>query len=700
MLRFGLLAAVICGCVVLLAYHTEGFRQGSVLVLRDKHRQNIVMKSSDYDASVANFVSKLPTKYYIARDARPVHTDMVYDDLVGYGLQARAFKAKYAVVACTDDIKLTAFLRNPDKVVGRGHVRDLANQKIGYVAPQDVIVIRAILMCYDITIADKDLVRFSSYESAAKALGSTGIGTGDIAAVFTFANHNAPDFVRAFRETKIAAYDFEDINAQRARFLLPDGILRNYEFQKTLHKFADRFSVRSTIAFNCVLYCYLQDVPTPYLYDYAIKYFAHNYEMMNYLGSKYTIHPRTRILYDRIDQDAIDRADKNILEQFTTNETLQMTHKPIGNVKGFLNDEKGVFTANTDLIEGIPVAVGDKVVLAAQTRASENGSYVVVGAGAMGAKFKKEAAGVTKANVLEGTCVTNPSILIKDLCESPNDILGDAKVKPDVWDTPCVANTDCPFYQKNTHYKNYRGGCNDGYCEMPLGVERVGYTKHEGEPFCHGCADPNNPRCCKRGGKDYAFAFDEYERLNAPTIVERFAMQPASTEPADGWYLMGDYYDVKKPGVYHYEDDNETVGLALKKLVGVTSDVIPYDMHAFFTDAVNFCFPDDVKYALYSFKEEPRDADDKSQVIFTMYREGKSHGKRVHCKIARYKDGSLTVLAAQVVGVVPQQDIIEYTHSALAWSDWTFSDEAEPWNSDADPETIAARQCTSGAAPL
>jgi hypothetical protein len=58
-----------------------------------------------------------------------------------------------------------------------------------------------------------------------------------------------------------------------------------------------------------------------------------------------------------------------------------------------------------------------------------------------------------------------------------------------VWDKPCNNNSECPFYKKNKNYDNSRGGCINGYCEMPLNIERVGYKVYlkKNKPFCHNC---------------------------------------------------------------------------------------------------------------------------------------------------------------------------------------------------------------------
>ena len=57
------------------------------------------------------------------------------------------------------------------------------------------------------------------------------------------------------------------------------------------------------------------------------------------------------------------------------------------------------------------------------------------------------------------------------------------------WDKPCNTNEECPFYKKNKNYKNSRGGCNKGHCEMPLNIQPFGYKEYNKniKPFCYNC---------------------------------------------------------------------------------------------------------------------------------------------------------------------------------------------------------------------
>lgn len=104
-------------------------------------------------------------------------------------------------------------------------------------------------------------------------------------------------------------------------------------------------------------------------------------------------------------------------------------------------------------------------------------------------------------------CVTEPSIQVPEQCRETGNW----------WDRPCVTNEDCPYFQANRTYRNYRGGCVAGYCEMPLGVERRGFrdASPQSAPVCHGCPLYASG-CCADGGRsavsDYAFALDAFDR--------------------------------------------------------------------------------------------------------------------------------------------------------------------------------------------
>lgn len=110
--------------------------------------------------------------------------------------------------------------------------------------------------------------------------------------------------------------------------------------------------------------------------------------------------------------------------------------------------------------------------------------------------------------MLESSHICFDQVKIKDkgTCEKLNM----------TWDSPCLFNTDCPFFQANLNYPNDFGGCNRGFCEMPLGIQRKGFKKYESKPLCHNCPF-ENPFCCDQtklmASQDIAFTNDRLTRI-------------------------------------------------------------------------------------------------------------------------------------------------------------------------------------------
>ena len=81
-------------------------------------------------------------------------------------------------------------------------------------------------------------------------------------------------------------------------------------------------------------------------------------------------------------------------------------------------------------------------------------------------------------------CYGDFNIKNKYLCNLKTDPLGNIKKKFNIWDKPCEFNEECPFYNKITN----EGKCNQKYCEFPIGVKRLSYTKYNdklyNKPFC------------------------------------------------------------------------------------------------------------------------------------------------------------------------------------------------------------------------
>jgi len=61
-----------------------------------------------------------------------------------------------------------------------------------------------------------------------------------------------------------------------------------------------------------------------------------------------------------------------------------------------------------------------------------------------------------------------------------------------VWDSPVTKDSDCPYFQANQNYDNTFGGARNraGYCEVPSGMNLVGFRNATGTPNCYNCKNP------------------------------------------------------------------------------------------------------------------------------------------------------------------------------------------------------------------
>lgn len=171
---------------------------------------------------------------------------------------------------------------------------------------------------------------------------------------------------------------------------------------------------------------------------------------------------------------------KMFLNYYDLHEHFEMQEiRAQGNVVGFLLN--GIFTMRANMIDGVPVQVGMKVVLENQDRKIENGIYTALD----GFKLEKRH---EKIYDIDYECIQYPEIKSKEQCGG-------------TWDRRCQVNEECPFFQANKTYPNYFGGCVDGYCQMPIGVKRIGFRQYEGKPECH-------DEACK----NVAFPLDLFDR--------------------------------------------------------------------------------------------------------------------------------------------------------------------------------------------
>jgi hypothetical protein len=121
-------------------------------------------------------------------------------------------------------------------------------------------------------------------------------------------------------------------------------------------------------------------------------------------------------------------------------------------------------------------------------------------------------------------CYGNNNIVNKFECDSYYNIDGTPKKYYSLWDKKCSTDIECPYYKSNKNYPNNRGGCiNNGFCEFPVGVKRLGFNKYIdiglNKPLCYNCDNDENAGSNKQ--VDYVFEDDFNDRIknNLNTII-------------------------------------------------------------------------------------------------------------------------------------------------------------------------------------
>jgi hypothetical protein len=360
----------------------------------------------------------------------------------------------------------------------------------------------------------------------------------DCLAMFTSLDSNYVKMID--NNLKLDVIDYgEFIDNSKLKVLMPFVKKRNIDFSIYLKQLqGKRDTVKNVFTFDCLLYGHMQEDRKNIMNEFnEILLNVNRPELINYYSKYFTPYPiALRFAQDR-NEFTKERSKMQILEQFNNdNKDNNDNNKTIiinQNVNGFYDSHNRIFTTNSIMLIGIPLQIGIKFQFNAQHRDEENGMYIVKSVAKNSALFSKIDRKLTeKSNILNQFkpgyhCYNHPNIQSKGLCENAFDEIGKPKREKTYWDKPCSVNIECPFYQSNKNYKNYRGGCINGRCEMPLGIKQVAYRLYDenNKALCHNCKDWTNPYCCEEQkdnklypmlkSPDYAFPFDEFERLNS-----------------------------------------------------------------------------------------------------------------------------------------------------------------------------------------
>lgn len=315
---------------------------------------------------------------------------------------------------------------------------------------------------------------------------------------------------------------------------------------------------------------------------FSLLILADNFSILNYYTIYFKFWSQTYDLLQYKNNYTKTRDSLTILEQFSFLSKKQYFELVINNnVEGYYQESHYLFTIKNTQINNIPLQMGWRIILKNQFDEYQNGEYFVkhIDIDKPETRMEKklilrgnhykidinnnlildsnllEIDGVNIENIkrtdiiyisdinkwghlhdkiitlfdeppggeislddIRWSC-TDPTIKIKGLCESEYTIDGvTRKPVPTFWDRRCEKNTECPFYQANKNYNNYYGGCDNGYCSMPVGVNRIAYKLYDKrtKPLCYGCNRDEMGECCERQeNPDYVYPLDSFVRLES-----------------------------------------------------------------------------------------------------------------------------------------------------------------------------------------
>lgn len=318
---------------------------------------------------------------------------------------------------------------------------------------------------------------------------------------------NIARIMKEYNNYEILEYD--QMNIHMLKTMIPSAFTQTLDMSMYISSYKSRFPIRKALCTDNVIATTNESALNQNFQIEASTLISNIglVEKNNFLAMIYPYCKLTLDYMRKYNKYIERREDLPILEQFS------QTYIPKRNVDGFFDSRTNSFLIPSGSIDGVPTVSMTYIHLKNQNRNEENGLYEVKSHHVLlklGGKQKPDDETDERFR-----CFDNPMIKNKGLCESKLDENGNIRNKQLYWDRPCENNDECPFYQANNKYMNYRGGCNDGYCEFPIGVQRLSYRKYDpkSKPICHGCP-LNNIYCCdEQVNKDYAFELDHIERL-------------------------------------------------------------------------------------------------------------------------------------------------------------------------------------------
>jgi hypothetical protein len=450
----------------------------------DYNKLYVLYDENNYSNKLEELLKSIRNIELTAKESKDNNT-LIISDIYNYTINNRKRLIKDKLFTIIDDEKTLIFLQNkniPLRYTGT-NLKELItkyNGVIGYLNKTDDNLIKTLCLSLDIsTKVNTQLISISDISSV------------DCLFIYNSLNN---DYLYKSLDTNNNRYIFydygESVDINKIKFYFPYIKKSNIVLSDYFQDRKDLTIVKTLYSIDLVLYgpveVELNVDLTQKLNDINVN--QGNFDVINYYTMYFEFFKQTMDYLKLENQDrSINKSNLPILEQF---------------LDGFYDSSKNtLYPSNQVTPDGLPLIPNSYIELNDQDREEENGVYKI------------------QSNILlEKVNIKNPDDNIdKYICFNDPLIQDESKCAPLNWDRPCETNEECPFYQKNKNYLNYRGGCDTNkHCEMPLGIKSVAFRNYDSssKAMCYGCDDLSANCCDTQDSPDYAFALDQFDRMD------------------------------------------------------------------------------------------------------------------------------------------------------------------------------------------
>jgi hypothetical protein len=476
-------------CAIIGSLQTETFTDEKLVLyteISDKYLY-IITDSQNYTSKIPNIKNIKITD--ASKDASfdassdTLSNQLILTDIYNYIIITNFIENnKTKLFTIVPDEKIMLFIKPNVTNVNNIRLKDYLNTKntinIGYINDTDTNIIKVLIRSMGITL-DNIILKKITYQE---------IENLDLTFIFDSINNKNLYENLNIQENTYSFYDYtKDIDINKIKYYFPVIKKENIIISDYFSKGQNVINNISVYAFDMVLYGFAEAEENYLLTSQysSLNVLCETYDKINYYTQYFDFFKQTMDYINSENLRVSSRESLPILEQFF-------------NVPGFYNSDKQQFYTDNNPINGVPIILNDAITLSNQNREEENGEYTVIDLKERILEKNKDIPNNESKEPSSYICYNNPLALSENQCDEK------------YWDKPCEYNTECPFYQKNKYYKNYRGGCYNGSCEMPIGVKRIAFRNYDEntKPWCHDCPDTKDlsPECCEN--KNYAFALE------------------------------------------------------------------------------------------------------------------------------------------------------------------------------------------------